>query len=102
MMFTNDVRKDVRLDHPDTSVSDRAKIIGRMWSEFEETKKKVRGQYKLQNLTILAPLCKLTFHVHTILLLGLIIPNFLLCGCTCVRDMYMYRIHFTFYSNGLS
>ncbi len=72
MMFTNDVRKDVRLDHPDTSVSDRAKIIGRMWSEFEETKKKVRVRdYKLQNLTILAPLCKVKFHVHTVLLLRL-------------------------------
>ncbi|XP_064388489.1 high mobility group protein 20A-like [Halichondria panicea] len=40
MMFTNDVRKDVRLDHPDTSVSDRAKIIGRMWADLEQTKKK--------------------------------------------------------------
>ena len=45
MMFTNDVRKDVRLDHPDTSVSDRAKIIGRMWADLEQTKKKVWVRY---------------------------------------------------------
>ncbi len=41
MMYTTDVRKDVRLENPDLSVSERAKIISRMWADLEESKKKV-------------------------------------------------------------
>ena len=41
MMFTSEVRKDVRVDNPDTTVSERAKIIGKMWADLDDEKKKV-------------------------------------------------------------
>ncbi len=53
MMYTTDVRKEVRVMNPDLSVSDRAKIISRMWADLDEEKKKVRVCYIRKGLFLL-------------------------------------------------
>lgn len=48
MIFTNEMRKTIREEHPDKSISERAKIISKLWSEIDAEKKKVSCTENLQ------------------------------------------------------